>query len=235
MAARRKMASYLAAMVRIRASLWISLLFAGVAAVFVVAPSRWESPVTEAVVISAPVRDTTPVRTPSPRAEIHLGRFTLRCNECHRILPAPYIGGPSWLVHTNVQLAHGINSRCLNCHHAANRETFTDDYGNEIPWDQPQLLCAKCHGPVYRDWQHGSHGRINGYWDPSRGPQVKLKCVRCHDPHHPRFPPLASDPGPHTIRVHPRERVTHSETRNPLRIKDNLLTDQYSSNRGDPK
>ncbi|MHB8866667.1 MAG: hypothetical protein ACYC6N_30270 [Pirellulaceae bacterium] len=132
-------------------------------------------------------------------------------------------------------MAHGINSRCLNCHHEANREAFVDDYGNEIPWDQSQLVCAKCHGPVYRDWQHGSHGRINGYWDRSRGEQIRLKCIECHDPHNPRFPSLASAPGPRTLRVHPHEHGPHSDFRNPLRIKDNLLTDQYSNSRGEHK
>jgi hypothetical protein len=76
-----------------------------------------------------------------------------------------------------------------------------DDFGTPIPWDQPQLLCAKCHGPVYRDWQHGSHGRLNGYWDKTRGPQIRRRCIECHDPHTPPFTPLKPAPRPNTLRM----------------------------------
>ena len=89
-----------------------------------------------------------------------------------------------------------MNTRCFNCHNRTNRDTFVDDAGGEIPWNQPPLLCGKCHGPVYRDWQHGSHGRTNGYWDKTRGPQERRKCVECHDPHRPPFAPMVPAPGP---------------------------------------
>jgi predicted CXXCH cytochrome family protein len=90
--------------------------------------------------------------------------------------------------------------------------------GQAIPYDQPQLLCAKCHGPVYRDWQHGSHGRTNGYWNASMGPMERRKCTECHDPHQPPFPPMTPAPGPHTLRMGNQSPAEHLPEDDPLRI-----------------
>jgi hypothetical protein len=90
--------------------------------------------------------------------------------------------------HSDVVLDR-INTRCLNCHHRANRNAFVDDAGGEIPYDQPQMLCARCHGTVFRDWQKGVHGRTNGVWDLRKGQPERLRCIQCHDPHR---PPLAT-------------------------------------------
>jgi hypothetical protein len=95
---------------------------------------------------------------------------------------------------------------------------FVDDFGGEIPWDQPQRVCAKCHGPVYRDWQHGSHGRTNGYWDARRGVQTRRRCIECHDPHQPPFPPLSPAPGPNTLRMGSRHAGRHVAAPDPLRL-----------------
>ena len=95
---------------------------------------------------------------------------------------------------------------------------FADSDGGEIPWDQPQRLCASCHGPVYRDWQHGSHGRSNGFWDVRQGELIRCKCIECHDPHHPPFPALEPAPGPHTLRMGKHGQAAHTGTHNPLRL-----------------
>lgn len=213
--------------------MWVAVLFALVAAVLMATPRQPGVDDASAAATPPPIRDVTPVRTPLARPERKLELFTLQCNECHRSLPAPYSAGGLWHPHTNVHMAHGINHRCLNCHHTTNREAFSNENGDEIPWNHPELLCAKCHGPVFRDWQHGAHGRSNGYWDTSRGESIRLTCVQCHDPHSPRFPTLVSDPGPHTLRVDPHEREGHAEERNPLRIKDNMMTNRYSHTHGE--
>jgi nitrate reductase cytochrome c-type subunit len=49
-------------------------------------------------------------------------------------------------------------------------------------------LCAQCHGPQARDFQHGAHGGMTGYWDLSKGPRRRNSCIDCHDPHAPKYP-----------------------------------------------
>ena len=51
-----------------------------------------------------------------------------------------------------------------------------------------QQLCAQCHGPQTRDYVHGSHGGMSGYWDKTKGERVRRACVDCHDPHAPAYP-----------------------------------------------
>ncbi len=159
------------------------------------------SPVPPPTVVPAWAVDPTPVRRPSLRPEIELAGFTYRCSDCHRLFASPPETTRSLTQHRDIVLDHGINARCFNCHHLTNRDAFVDDWGREIPPDQPQLLCAKCHGPVYRDWLHGSHGRTDGYWDTRQGPQQRRKCIECHDPHRPPFPGLVPAPPPNTLRM----------------------------------
>jgi hypothetical protein len=109
------------------------------------------------------------------------------CTECHKLLPAKWHYDRPLSEHQHIQLEHGENRFCLNCHHAANRSAFADYDGAEIAEGDVVLLCAKCHGPTYRDWQAGAHGRRNGYWDLRQGTQTRLRCIECHDPHRPKF------------------------------------------------
>ena len=198
---------------------WVPTVLAVSAVLLGVAP-RYQSPVVAPTLLPASTTDATPVREPNLLAQHKVGRFTYECSECHRTEPEPHAAGGDFTKHEELQLVHGINTRCLNCHHPVNREAFVDDFGEEIPWDQPQKLCSKCHGPVYRDWQHGSHGRINGHWDTAQGPLVRLRCIQCHDPHHPPFQPLATAPPPGILRGAPPHVAEHSGTHNPLRLHD---------------
>ena len=43
------------------------------------------------------------------------------------------------------------------------------------------------------DWRAGVHGRRSGLWN---GKKSYLLCVHCHNPHSPRFKPLAPEPPP---------------------------------------
>ena len=202
------------------AAYWVAITFAILAITLAWGPLPFASPIAEPVVVPASVTDPTPVRHPSPQPRYRVGEFTYECSECHRATPVPQTAGAEFTKHAEITLAHGMNTRCLNCHHPTNRNAFVDDFGEEIPWTQPQLLCARCHGPVYRDWQHGSHGRINGYWDTTRGEQVRLRCVACHDPHQPPFAPLSTSAGPNTLRAAPHDAATHESVDNPLRVTD---------------
>jgi hypothetical protein len=190
------------------------------AVVLVSDPWPADNPIVSATLIPAWATDTTPVRQPALVPEYAHAGYTFRCSDCHRILPSPPETDRRLTQHTEVVLKHGINTRCLNCHHPDNRDAFVADDGGEIPWSQPQLLCAKCHGPVYRDWQHGAHGRSNGYWDTTQGPQTRRKCIECHDPHQPPFPPMPPAPAPHTLRMGPQGQPRHHEAHDPLRIRD---------------
>jgi hypothetical protein len=199
-------------------SFWVPLvLFAG-AGVLALNPVPFESPVVSATPVPAWVTDSAPVRQPKLVPEYRVGVFTYQCSDCHRIIPSPQETLRSLTQHTEITLRHGLNTRCFNCHHRTQRDAFVDDWGEPIPWNQPQLVCAKCHGPVYRDWQAGSHGRINGFWDTTRGPQTRRKCIECHDPHAPPFPPMRPAPGPNTLRMGPQEPPRHAAEHDPLRV-----------------
>ena len=145
--------------------------------------------------------------------------FTYRCSECHRIIASRGDTQRSPTQHLEIVLEHGINTSCVNCHHPTNRDVFVDDFGNEIPWDQPQLVCAKCHGPVYRDWQNGSHGRTNGYWDTRQGTQTRRRCIECHDPHRPPFPVMHPAAPPNTLRMGPQHLGSDQQEHQPLKLR----------------
>lgn len=201
-------------------ALWVAIVLFATAVVLVFNPLSFSSPVSAPTPLEPWVTDTTPVRQPVMAPKLSTGVYTYKCSECHKILPSPPETQRTLTQHTDIRLQHGINTRCFNCHHPDNRDAFIDDMGGEIAWDQPQLLCAKCHGPVYRDWQHGSHGRSNGYWDVSQGDQTRRKCIECHDPHHPPFQVMSLAPGPKTLRMGEQNLVSQDHGHNPLQIFD---------------
>ncbi len=96
---------------------------------------------------------------------------------------------------------HGRNNNCFNCHNENNLTTLQPRDGRELRLEDSTELCGSCHGPTYRDWDSGAHGRINGYWNTKLGPAVKKDCVNCHNPHSPRFPGRKPLPGPHPLRA----------------------------------
>jgi hypothetical protein len=183
-------------------------------------PMEYVSPVGPMQSAPASATDTTPVRQPILHPETQIAGYRFHCSECHDLFPSPAETFRTLTQHRQIELDHGINTRCFNCHHPANRDALIDDFGQPIPYHQPQKLCAKCHGPVYNDWMHGSHGRTNGYWDESLGLQIRRKCIECHDPHTPRFQSMKAAPPPNTLRMGDPEDfdVSHERTRNPLLI-----------------
>jgi hypothetical protein len=82
---------------------------------------------------------------------------------------------------TNLQHGRGA-IWCLDCHHAETRNKFVDHSGGEIDFDSSQVLCGKCHGPLFRDWRLGLHGKRIGEW-ASTGKKRWFVCTECHDPH----------------------------------------------------
>lgn len=141
----------------------------------------------------------------------------LECNTCHELnKPANLKLDDQGNVllpkeHADLVMHHGRNDRnnsCFNCHNPLNREELLTKDGHKLKIEESTRLCASCHGPTYRDWELGVHGRISGYWNRALGPFTRLDCVSCHHPHAPIFAPLPPAPGPHPL--HPV--VVHSVT-----------------------
>jgi len=140
--------------------------------------------------------DTHLNKTPPRRTKgldlVKMG-WSYNCMECHKSLEAKWHHDDRAMVeHETIKLNHGNNRFCLNCHHPTNRNVFVDYDGSEIAEQDVVLLCARCHGTTYRDWQAGAHGRRNGYWDKSKGGETQLRCIQCPDPHDPKFKAIES-------------------------------------------
>ncbi len=95
--------------------------------------------------------------------------------------------------------SHGRNNNCFNCHDENNLTLLQVRNGRTVTFNDSQLLCGSCHGPTYRDWEAGVHGRTSGYWDRGLGAMDRKLCVNCHNPHSPQFPGRKPAPGPHLL------------------------------------
>jgi hypothetical protein len=163
-----------------------------------------DSPATE-----KPTGELFPVtiRKPAGPPAIQTGDFdekgnpvTIACATCHTTKPAnteAKLGTALTLFHQGLVGKHA-NLSCVSCHNAA------DGYGSlrladskSLPYSEVMTLCAQCHGPQFRDYQHGAHGGMTGHWDLSKGPRVRNNCIDCHDPHAPKYPTVAPALGPH--------------------------------------
>lgn len=148
------------------------------------------------------------------------GGYELRCMECHRLFESlPESAQRPLTQHLEIVFDHGLNNRCLNCHDNDDRNRLRLPGGKTIAFAEAPRLCGACHGPTYRDWQRGMHGRTNGYWDATRGQRRRLICTECHDPHAPALAPMVPVPGPHTLRMAATESAPHAASRekyNPL-------------------
>lgn len=105
--------------------------------------------------------------------------------------------------HANIETKHGTHDRnnlCYNCHNEANLLTLQVRDGRELKFDNSPPLCGSCHGPTYRDWESGAHGRTSGFWDTKQGGIQRLACVNCHNPHAPQIPTREPAPGPNSLR-----------------------------------
>lgn len=89
------------------------------------------------------------------------------------------------LDHKDLVLDHGSATRwCFDCHAQRARDSLHLASGALVSFQESFLLCAQCHGRVYRDWQNNVHGKRTGYWN---GAKRSERCEHCHDPHSPRF------------------------------------------------
>jgi formate-dependent nitrite reductase cytochrome c552 subunit len=91
--------------------------------------------------------------------------------------------------HNDLPFSHGTIS-CLSCHNSEDYSALKLADGSRVEFTDVMTLCAQCHGPQMRDYQHGTHGGMNGHWDLTRGPRTKNNCIDCHNPHSPQFPKM---------------------------------------------
>lgn len=104
--------------------------------------------------------------------------------------------------HADIALSHGShkrNNNCYNCHDEMNLSLLQTRDGKQLKLVDSTPLCGSCHGPTYRDWEAGVHGRTSGFWNRDMGEYSRLGCPSCHNPHSPKFPGREPAPGPHAL------------------------------------
>ncbi len=198
---------------------FVVLLFAGLAAVFIA--DLWGHPPArqQIALVDPSFLETTPWRQTYAdlvRAKEDLSDFD--CYGCHDKKKPPVLrldANNNLIIpdeHRNIVMGHGSHNRnnlCYNCHSEANLTALHIRDGHELKFSESTQLCGSCHGPTYRDWEAGAHGRINGFWNIGLGEARKLDCANCHNPHAPRIPTREPAPGPHALRTAP---TAHSAT-----------------------
>ncbi len=196
----------------------LAVVFIGLAAAFLSDSWGYPAPRVKIPLVDKAILDPTTVRRTYAdliRAKEDLSDFD--CYACHekgQPPPLRYDENHKLLIpeeHVNIVMGHGShgrNNNCFNCHNETNLTTLQPRDGRELKLENSTELCGSCHGPTYRDWDSGAHGRSNGYWNTKLGPAVKKDCVNCHNPHSPRFPGRKPAPGPHTL--HGTGEVTHT-------------------------
>ena len=96
--------------------------------------------------------------------------------------------------HDDVELHHAEQFRwCLDCHDADDRDKLHLQSGEKLDFEHSYRLCGQCHGPQFRDWREGIHGKRTGFWD---GKKQYLLCAHCHNPHSPKFESVKPEPPP---------------------------------------
>lgn len=115
------------------------------------------------------------------------------CSECHKPKKDNFNRRVLIKDHEKIELHHGEERWCFDCHDRNNRDRLHLASGELIEFEESSRLCGQCHGSVYQDWQAGGHGQRTGYWN---GRKRYLLCVNCHWPHSPSFQPLEPLPPP---------------------------------------
>lgn len=133
-----------------------------------------------------------PPRVPTGAVDANGKAVTAACSTCHATRPpnrSTKTAADLNEFHKGIRVSHGSVS-CLSCHNANDYDALKLADGTRVEFANVMSLCAQCHGPQMKDYRHGAHGGFNGFWDRSRGPQTKLNCVDCHNPHAPQFPKM---------------------------------------------
>lgn len=139
---------------------------------------------------------TDTVRQPFAAAQTTQAGYSFDCNSCHELFEPPLEIPKLIAEHEDIVVHHEDAMTCYTCHSRTNRDMLNDIYGTEVAFGESENICRRCHGPHYRDWKLGIHGRVMGYWDKTKGSSTNRTCVSCHDPHAPKFPAIKPSPKP---------------------------------------
>lgn len=116
------------------------------------------------------------------------------CSDCHAGMETNRQRRELEDMHTDIVLHHAEGQRwCLDCHNPDDRDRLRLVSGELIEFSESYRLCGQCHGDKFRDWKVGIHGKRTGNWN---GDKQYLLCAHCHNPHDPKFKPIAPLPPP---------------------------------------
>jgi hypothetical protein len=160
----------------------------------------------EEVAPAASKRYAVEIHKPAPPQPITSGAtdangnlLKMTCAECHKTRatnPENRLGLKIGFFHSMPGADHG-KLACIACHNAAEANaTLRLADGTALAYPEVMQLCAQCHGPQYRSYQHGAHGGMSGYWDLSKGGRTRANCTDCHNPHAPKYQPVQPAQGP---------------------------------------
>jgi len=116
------------------------------------------------------------------------------CNDCHSELEPNPLRRELVEMHDDIIFDHDSENRwCLACHNTVDLDSLVLAGGKLLGFNESFKLCGQCHGPKYRDWKLGIHGKRTGNWN---GEKQYLLCVHCHDPHSPKIKSVQPMPPP---------------------------------------
>jgi hypothetical protein len=199
----------------------LSVAFLGLGALFVA--NLWGHPprLKEIALVDKSFLETTPWRRTYAdlvKAKEDLSDYDCYgCHEKNKPPPIRYDANQKIIVpkeHSDIVMGHGSHDRnnlCWNCHNEQNLLTLQSRDGREVKFDNIPALCGSCHGPTYRDWEAGAHGRTSGAWDHSKPEFSRLSCANCHNPHAPHILTREPAPGPHSLRANGNPAAPHHE------------------------
>lgn len=153
-------------------------------------------------------KPTGPPRVRTGITDAHGENASVACSTCHASrVPNRQNKAAVDLneFHQGMSFSHGALT-CLSCHSMSDYDTLQLADASQLAFQDVMTLCSQCHGTQRRDFDHGAHGGMNGFWDLSRGPRTRNNCVDCHDPHRPQFPKMQPT-------FKPRDRFLSSEAR----------------------
>ncbi len=115
---------------------------------------------------------------------------SVACSTCHSVREPDFNNVSAASLdefHQGMTFNHGTLG-CYACHNPQDADSLRLADGTPVPYEEVMTLCSQCHGSQATAFAHGAHGGMTGFWDLSRGPQMKNNCIDCHDPHAPSFP-----------------------------------------------